>query len=214
MNLNYCHYFSGRFETFLSDTPEEDKDIALRFCESFSSPLSILCISGELGNGVTHLMSSVFNWFQDNGQTCCSVNGEKLVSIFQSERYFFEVIYQLADVLFIDEYDFLRKHPEARKWAKQLIQDQILNGKKVVINCTKLALVYELNIDGFASSRIEEIETKYLSKQLLESVAINDGVRSSIIHKYSDLIYRFGGSNREYLNHMVSLEAKSQLGLF
>lgn len=140
---------------------EEVKAFCEKYAENFADAKKSLCFYGDTGLGKTFMSSCIAKRLIDNGFTVLYMRAPKLFRLLDDERFGRneESVKELydCDMLVIDD---LGTEPESKNnsaYILELINERIMNNKKVIINTN-------LNFAG-----MEKKYTKRFSSRLIES---------------------------------------------
>ena len=158
-------YYSEKVYDKYGKTPRKQMEEIKAFCEkyadNFESAKKSLCFYGDTGLGKTFMSSCIAKRLIDNGFTVLYIRASKLFRLLEDEKFGRneESVKELydCDILVVDD---LGTEPDAKNNAAyilELINERIMNNKKVIINTN-------LNFAG-----MEKKYTKRFSSRLIES---------------------------------------------
>ena len=158
-------YYSKRTYEKYGKSPRENMDNIKSFCEkyaeNFGNAKKSLCFYGDTGLGKTFMSSCIAKILIDKGFTVLYIRSPRLFKLLEDEKFGRNIdkvqeLYE-CDMLVIDD---LGTEPEGRNNASyllELINERIMNNKKVILNTN-------LNFMG-----MEKNYTKRFSSRLIES---------------------------------------------
>ncbi|MBQ3123856.1 MAG: ATP-binding protein [Clostridia bacterium] len=158
-------YYSEKVYDKYGKTPRKQMEEIKAFCEkyadNFESAKKSLCFYGDTGLGKTFMSSCIAKRLIDNGFTVLYIRASKLFRLLEDEKFGRneESVKELydCDMLVVDD---LGTEPDGKNNAAyilELINERIMNNKKVIINTN-------LNFAG-----MEKKYTKRFSSRLIES---------------------------------------------
>lgn len=158
-------YYSEKVYEKYGKTPRKQMEEIKAFCEkyadNFATAKKSLCFYGDTGLGKTFMSSCIAKRLIDNGFTVLYIRASKLFRLLEDEKFGRneESVKELydCDMLVVDD---LGTEPDGKNNAAyilELINERIMNNKKVIINTN-------LNFAG-----MEKKYTKRFSSRLIES---------------------------------------------
>lgn len=158
-------YYSEKINDKYGKSPRKQIEEVKQFCENYAENFKdikkSLCFYGDTGLGKTFMSSCIAKRLIDDGFTVLYIRAPKLFRLLEDERFGRneESVNDLydCDMLIIDD---LGTEPEGKNnssYILELINERIMNSKKVIINTN-------LNFAG-----MEKKYTKRFSSRLIES---------------------------------------------
>ena len=172
----YSEKESDKYKKSPRKQMEEVKSFCEKYADNFNDAKKSLCFYGDTGLGKTFMSSCIAKRLIDNGFTVLYIRSSKLFRLLEDEKFGRneESVKELydCDMLVIDD---LGTEPEGKNnsaYLLELINERIMNNKKVIINTN-------LNFTG-----MEKKYTKRFSSRLIESfnllVFFGDDIRRKV----------------------------------
>ena len=147
-----------------SKTPYDNMRNIKRYCEDFAEHFDekkkSLVFYGDTGLGKTFMSSCIAKYLMDRERTVTYLRASKLFKMFDDERFGrlsggMDEIYK-SDLLIIDDLGAEAEYRNNSSYLLELIDERIMNGKKIIINTNLNFEMLEKRYSKRFSSRILE----------------------------------------------------------